>query len=336
MGGSDDNDDRTLGPDEPAIIVSTQDLYLSRALNRGYARRAPRWPIDFALFNNDCLLVFDEIQLMSDGLASSTQFAAFREKFGVFGRVPCVWMSATLNPAWLDTVDFAPLRGNLREVRLEADDLEIELVRRRLNGVKRLSAAPENCRTTEGCAEFAAAHHRPGERTLIITNTVQRAREIFARLRHLPGAILLHSRFRPADRLERVRQLDSIPDEAQIVVSTQVLEAGIDISAHRLITDIAPWSSLVQRFGRVNRYGEADGEIWWVDQPTINAKYGRDPTITFYTHISDQYGPFHTKVINSTVRDALHVLDGLLGHDTDLRIKASATSEFRGNTTSRP
>jgi CRISPR-associated endonuclease/helicase Cas3 len=245
-------------------------------------------------------------------------------------------MSATLNPAWLDTVDFAPLRGNLREVRLEADDLEIELVRRRLNGVKRLSAAPENCRTTEGCAEFAAAHHRPGERTLIITNTVQRAREIFARLRHLPGAILLHSRFRPADRLERVRQLDSIPDEGQIVVSTQVLEAGIDISANRLITDIAPWSSLVQRFGRVNRYGEADGEIWWVDQPTINAKYGRDPTITFYTHISDQYGPFHTKVINSTVRDALHVLDGLLGHDTDLRIKASATSEFRGNTTSRP
>ena len=41
---------------------------------------------------------------------------------------------------------------------------------------------------------------------------------------------------------------------------------------------------------------------------TINAKYGRDPTVTFYTHVSDQYGPFHTKVINSTVRDALHVL----------------------------
>ena len=58
---------------------------------------------------------------------------------------------------------------------------------------------------------------------------------------------------------------------------------------------------------------------------TINAKYGRDPTITFYTHVSDQYGPFHTKVINSTVRDALHVLDGLLGHDTDLRIKEHYT-----------
>jgi Tn3 transposase DDE domain len=54
-------------------------------------------------------------------------------------------------------------------------------------------------------------------------------------------------------------------------------------------------------------------------------KYGRDPTVTFYTHVSDQYGPFHTKVINSTLRDALHVLDGLLGHDPDLRIKEHYT-----------
>ena len=47
-----------------------------------------------------------------------------------------------------------------------------------------------------------------------------------------------------------------------------------------------------------------------------NAKYGRDPVVTFYTHISDRYAPFHTKAISSTVRDAPHVLDGLLGHDT--------------------
>ena len=44
------------------------------------------------------------------------------------------------------------------------------------------------------------------------------------------------------------------------------------------------------------------------------------PSVTFYTHISDQYSPFYTKVINSTVRDATHVLDGLLYHETDLSI----------------
>ena len=53
----------------------------------------------------------------------------------------------------------------------------------------------------------------------------------------------------------------------------------------------------------------------------INARYGREPGVMFYTHISDQYSPFYTKVINTSVRDATHVLDGLLYHETDLNIE---------------
>ncbi|MCS6971084.1 MAG: CRISPR-associated endonuclease Cas3'', partial [Planctomycetes bacterium] len=41
----------------------------------------------------------------------------------------------------------------------------------------------------------------------------------------------------------------------RIIVATQVVEAGVDISAGSLVTDLAPWSSLVQRFGRAARYG---------------------------------------------------------------------------------
>jgi len=52
----------------------------------------------------------------------------------------------------------------------------------------------------------------------------------------------------------------------------------------------------------------------------VNARYGNDPGMLFYTHISDQYAPFHTQVINATVRDATYVLDGLLYHESDLRI----------------
>jgi TnpA family transposase len=44
----------------------------------------------------------------------------------------------------------------------------------------------------------------------------------------------------------------------------------------------------------------------------INPKYGSSPGRTFYTHISDQYAPFHTKVVNVGVRDSTYVLDGLL------------------------
>ena len=38
----------------------------------------------------------------------------------------------------------------------------------------------------------------------------------------------------------------------------------------------------------------------------INPKYGSSPGRTFYTHISDQYAPFHTKVVNVGVRDCVH------------------------------
>jgi len=54
----------------------------------------------------------------------------------------------------------------------------------------------------------------------------------------------------------------------------------------------------------------------------INAKYGIDPGAVLYTHVSGQYGPFHTKVLAATMSEAPYVLDGLHHHvhQTDLRI----------------
>jgi TnpA family transposase len=57
----------------------------------------------------------------------------------------------------------------------------------------------------------------------------------------------------------------------------------------------------------------------------INPKYGAEPGRLFYTHISDQYAPFHTKVVNVSVRDSTYVLDGLLYHESDLRIEEHYT-----------
>ena len=57
----------------------------------------------------------------------------------------------------------------------------------------------------------------------------------------------------------------------------------------------------------------------------INPKYGSSPGRTFYTHVSDQYSPFHTKVVNVGVRDSTYVLDGLLYHESDLRIEEHYT-----------
>ncbi|EOQ04930.1 Tn3 family transposase [Bacillus cereus] len=56
----------------------------------------------------------------------------------------------------------------------------------------------------------------------------------------------------------------------------------------------------------------------------VNAKYGRDPGVSFYSHISDQYDPFYVQVISSS-EEAPHIIDGLLYHETDLKIEEHYT-----------
>ena len=96
-----------LQPERPAVLIGTQDMLLSRALNRGYAASWFHWPIDFGLLNNDYLWVFDDPQLMGSRVSSSTQLAGLRQVLGTFGPCPSVWMSATLEPGWL-----VPHHGN--------------------------------------------------------------------------------------------------------------------------------------------------------------------------------------------------------------------------------
>jgi TnpA family transposase len=57
----------------------------------------------------------------------------------------------------------------------------------------------------------------------------------------------------------------------------------------------------------------------------VNARHGNEPGVSFYTHISDQFGPFYPKVIAASASEAPHVLDGLLYHDTGLAIEEHYT-----------
>jgi CRISPR-associated endonuclease/helicase Cas3 len=106
----------------------------------------------------------------------------------------------------------------------------------------------------------------------VVLNTVQRATEVFDELgKSGLGAqlVLLHSRFRPGDRQRHTQRLrESLDDAGSVVVATQVLEAGIDITSETLITEAAPWSSIVQRAGRCNRDGLArDARLLWTMPP---------------------------------------------------------------------
>lgn len=241
MGGEADQD-WELYPERPYLIVGTQDMLFSRALNRGYAMSRYRWPVHFGLLNNDCVWVCDEVQLMGDGLATSAQLAAFRTRFQTFKNCPTIWMSATIDPNMLRTVDMPEAPDDFE--LLEDDCIQTGL-KRRFTARKDLEKAPDECATAPGLARFLVEHHRPGTQTIVVVNTVARAREVFDHLLKLMGndaaCHLLHSRFRPVEKQHWAELLQpKIPSEGRILVATQVIEAGVDISSSLLCDGFSP------------------------------------------------------------------------------------------------
>ncbi len=287
--GGEERSDWPLWPERDAVLMGTQDMLLSRALNRGYAARRPRWPMEFGLLNNDCLWVFDEVQLMGPGLATGLQLEAFRHPeiegtmyFGTERTCVSWYMSATASRMLLRSREWRSDGSDKRP-----DDFVFELSPEEKNdtegilGQRRLATKRLECQLSWSVVDDEAAprilsRHQamvqalsaaPAEllrRTLIICNTVDRARNVHASLAGALGEdaekvlVLLHSRFRPPDRVRQQERLKAKFDiqKGQIVVATQVVEAGVDLSSAILWTEVAPLPSIVQRLGRLNRAGE--------------------------------------------------------------------------------
>ena len=262
-----------LEPEKPFIIVGTQDMLLSRALNRGYGNSTGMWPVEYGLLNNDCLWVMDEVQLMANGLPTSTQLAGLRRKLETFGPTQSMWMSATVRPEWLATVDH-PSPSDPQVLELGPDDMANPNLEKRHHARKTVAEAAgiSGSGYVRDIAKFIKEKHKTGTLTLVILNTVERAQEVYRTLNNPrldAETALVHSRFRASDREQKQKAITAALDTSGpgiVVVATQAVEAGVDISAQTLITELAPWPSMVQRFGRCNRTGQDEpGEIFWVD-----------------------------------------------------------------------
>jgi CRISPR-associated endonuclease/helicase Cas3 len=289
MGGQ-ERGEWDIYPEENAILIGTQDMLLSRALNRGYGMSRHRWPMQFALLNNDCLWVLDETQLMGVGVETSAQLSGLRQKLTDLKQnagINTWWMSATLDESQLATIDHPRPSAGWRTVRLDDADLKTPSVNKRRTAVKAITpttiafSADAKKSYPGALAEFIRQKHQQGELTLVIVNQVSRAQDVYEALVRLklPAKLgLIHSRFRPVDRKARQSILFETGD--RIVVATQAIEAGVDVSSRVLITELAPWPSLVQRFGRCNRAGEFDySAVHWVDIQFEDDKETRPYTV---------------------------------------------------------
>ena len=180
-------------------------------------------------------------------------------------RVPVVLMSATLPPAL--KADLLPRRATATEITLTGlpriqRQIPIKLIDEPL--------VEESCRLPGILTERLAT----ARKALIVCNEVSRAQQLYLGLKRwlqeqglldaLP-VTLIHSRFTQQDR-ERlqgvVEQMLGENGTGGIVVSTQVCEAGLNLSAELVVTEFAPADALVQRAGRCARFKGESGEVW--------------------------------------------------------------------------
>jgi len=200
----------------------------------------------------DAAVVFDEVHSYDPKMWNA--LVTFLENFDV----PVLCMTATLPPS-------------RRRQLEERCGLRIYPTASEMSDLKDLEAK-ETCgryRLTSGTIDEAVAAAfiavSTGQRVLWVVNTVRRCQQLARVLRHRLDTHLqvgvYHSRFRLEDRQRRHREtIDAFraPTSGEpppaIAVTTQVCEMSLDLDADLLITEHAPISSLVQRFGRANRH----------------------------------------------------------------------------------
>lgn len=246
------------------IVVTTLDQFLY-----GFARTSSQVGrhIDMpAGAIASSIVVFDEAHMYRDEFT----FSIMRALMEILhkSKIPFVVMTATM-PESLEKSLFEniPLTNDQKIVGETSINSEIKII---------LEDEPLYSNGNINISEKLIERIKQ-KKTLIILNQVKRAQKCYDYIKSLlrlndQQIVLLHSRFTKADREKHEkRALSLIPHKengmkvisegAGIIISTQVLEAGIDFSAELLLTELAPADSLIQRAGRCARYDGEKGEM---------------------------------------------------------------------------
>ncbi len=257
--------DRELASD---VTFATIDQVLSSFLHMPFSL-----PRKLANLNAGAIaasyLVFDEFHLFDPLSTLPTTLEMLKMLRGV---APFLLMTATFSSGML-----ADLAGLLNAVVVPGDTNQREEM---LNlPVERSKSRYYHWPNTPLSADEIIQKHN--HRSMVVCNRVERAQEIYGALRNHPAlgnteVLLLHSRFLPQDRSgkeQRVRDLfgkavDRSSGSA-IIVATQVVEVGLDISAEVLHTELAPANAVLQRAGRCARFQDETGHVYVypVDSP---------------------------------------------------------------------
>lgn len=253
---------------ESDLIFTTIDQVLSSALSVPYSLGNRRANVNAgAVFSS--YLVCDELHLFPvDKAKAQGALVTLIELLRTVGdAIPFLLMTATLSEEMLDTVAD---QLNAVPVRVTPDQLP-KIGSQRKTRRYQVVAAPLS-------AESVLRRHRT--RSVVICNQVARAIQF---LEDLDTAVkndpahagrteiaLLHSRFIQKHRQGKEAALraqfgNPVAREGEtgsrIIVATQAIEVGLDITCEQLHTELAPANAIIQRAGRCARYEGEEGDV---------------------------------------------------------------------------
>lgn len=293
-----------------AIIAATPDMYGSRALFRGYGSTKAARPRETALLTMDTVMVLDEAH-MNRQLLHTTQRIAQLQKYEADLGVPTLQVvETTATPSTEDSesttlgVDIEALDSPNDEKLRDRVYSHKELV---LHPIDKWDGKPGNAATVKAAVDAIKdflAHREVGKGSEVahtvgcIVNHVRTAisiKEALAKDLAEDEVQLLVGRMRPSD-LEKLqnkhRELFTTEGDksVKVVVATQTLEVGIDVDFADLVTELAPASSLAQRFGRVNRLGHRTDSKVVVIEPASGDSVKKDAPPYKAVDLSNAYG----------------------------------------------
>lgn len=146
------------------------------------------------------------------------------------------------------------------------------------------------------------------KKVLIIVNTINKAIEIYQKLKdaNVQNVNLLHSRFIQSDRSEKERNIKEFSknrDEVGIWITTQIVEASLDIDFDMLYTEMSTLDSLFQRLGRCYRsreYFENIPNVKIYIKDTSGVGYIYDEEI--YEKSIEMLRPYNGKILQEKVK----------------------------------
>ena len=253
-------------PSRPAIIVGTVDMIGSRLLFSGYGV-SRRWRArQAALLARDTLLVNDEAHL-TPAFSKLIKEIESRVTEETDSEQPLRFLK--LSATQRGEADEVPFPGSLDE-----DEAEHEVFRKRYRAVKRLKlVASDDAKAIEKLAIESKG------RTIVFVKTPEKARKIARAIesarKPVAGDVpLITGEQRGKERDELIateafrRFLEGAAPTADCwLVATSAGEVGVNISCDRLISEFDTADHLLQRFGRLNRFGETDGTATVIYSP---------------------------------------------------------------------